>query len=170
MKEAVFETIVNDFRQRIYRICCYYARNDEDRKDLLQEVLISIWKSLATFRGEAALGTWVYRVTLNTAISYTQKELRRQQRYLMDGPDQADLLITGTDDEQQAELEEMLEELYSELNQLPVIDRTIMTLYLERLPSREIARIVGITEPNVRTKIHRICSKLSINMKGLQNE
>jgi RNA polymerase sigma-70 factor (ECF subfamily) len=81
-KEVKFRKIIVDNEQRIASICRYYSSNDEDHKDMYQEVLINIWKSLDSFRGDAQLSTWIYRVAVNTAMGFANKEIKRQKVFL----------------------------------------------------------------------------------------
>lgn len=168
-EEEKFRKILSDNHKRIYRICCYYFRNSDDRMDLYQEILYNIWKSLASFRGRSSIDTWLYRIALNTAIAYSGKEYMRKRKK-EDINLQYNINHLFYDDaDQQEQLEDLIEELYHKLNQLSVIDRTIMTLMLEELPLKQIADIVGITESNVRVKVHRIKNQLKTEMKGNEN-
>ena len=169
-KEKLFSTILAENHQRLFRICCYYIKNTDDRKDLYQEILFNIWKSLDDFRGAAAIGTFIYRIALNTAIGFSVKEFKRKSRFYGTDLQNNHMDIRFDDDEYQKKLEESVEELHRKLNQLSVIDRLIMTLMLEELPVRDIAGIIGITEPNVRIKIHRIKNQLKLEMKGINYE
>jgi RNA polymerase sigma-70 factor (ECF subfamily) len=169
-KEKLFKSILTDNQERLFRICCYYLKNTEDRKDLYQEIIYNIWKSLNDFRGEAAIDTWIYRIALNTALGYAGKEHKRKS-YTAEIDLQINLKLLYDDDkDQRARLEKSIKELHIKLNQLSVIDKVIMTLLLEELSSKEIASIVGITEPNVRVKIHRIKNQLKLEMKGYDYE
>ena len=169
-KEKLFQSLLTNNQEKLFRICCYYFKNTEDRKDLFQEILYNIWKSLDNFRHEAAIDTWIYRIALNTAIGYVNKEHKRQS-YIVKN----DLLfdynqLYADDQEQRVRLEESLEELHLKLNQLSIIDKAIMTLMLEELSTKEIANIVGITQANVKVKIHRIKNQLKFEMKGSNYE
>ena len=155
-KEERFAEIVRQQHDKILRICQYYAPSQEDRKDIYQEILVNVWKSLDTFRGEASLATWIYRIAINTSLNFAGKEYRRLNLNVTNDMHNLHLL---TDDEEMAEQlnkEQQYEALQVHLNQLSVIDKAIMSLVLEGLSTKEIAEIIGITEPNVRVKIHRI--------------
>ncbi len=78
-REAVFKKLYDEYRDRIYRMCCYYVSSEEDRKDLSQEVLQNIWKGLERFRGESALSTWIYRVTVNSSLAFLSKQKTRKK-------------------------------------------------------------------------------------------
>jgi RNA polymerase sigma-70 factor (ECF subfamily) len=168
-KEEKFRKIVADNKEMILRICRYYAPSQEDRKDMYQETLINIWRSLESFRGDSSLRTWIYRITVNTSLSFAGKQYK-QLRLNVD-LDTSNIRNVLTDEESNTILREnQLNELQIHLNQLSVIDKAIMGLVLDDLSTREIADIIGITEPNVRVKIHRIKESLRIKMKGGQYE
>ncbi|PLX21574.1 MAG: hypothetical protein C0597_03265 [Marinilabiliales bacterium] len=158
-KEEKFRRIIKDNEQRILSICRYYSSNDEDHKDMYQEVLINIWKSIDSFRGDSQLSTWIYRVAVNTAMGFTNKEIRRQKVFL-ENKDYALHNLVDLDENLAKEKERMFEKLENQMNQLSVIDKIIMTLVMESVNHKEIALIIGITEPNVRVKIHRIKNEL----------
>jgi len=168
-KEERFNLLVKENQSKILRICRYYAPVTEDQKDIYQEILVNIWKSLETFRGEALESTWVYRVALNTAMGFAGKEFRRM-RIVLDGGEK-NLTNLISEDESDFKLrEDQLNQLQNRLNQLSVIEKAIMSLVLEDLSSKEIAEIIGITEPNVRVKTHRIKETLREQMKGGSHE
>jgi RNA polymerase sigma-70 factor (ECF subfamily) len=170
LKEQQFKQVVEENRDRIKRICHFYAPTSEDQKDIYQEVLINIWKSLDSFRGDAAISTWIYRIAVNTSLSFTGKELQRLKLNITKDPVSLHYLL---DDEEESGLkmkEYQLNELEKVLNQLSVIDKLLISLTLEKLSTREIADVVGITEPNVRVKIHRIKLTLRNQLKGNSHE
>ena len=165
-KEDQFNHIVVENEERIKRICGYYNSNEDDQKDMYQEVLINIWKSLDNFRGESAINTWIYRVAVNTALTYTGKAYKHMK--LMVSADTQNLSTVYADEgveTKQAE-EKHLENLQNELNMLSVIDKSLISLMLEGLSMREIADVIGITEANVKVKIHRIKTQLKTNLTG----
>ena len=169
-KEQKFKQLVEENRERIKRICRYYAPAPEDQKDMYQEILINIWKSLDKFRGEAAVSTWVYRISVNTALGFAGKELRRLK--LNSGFDSERFLNVLTDEKKSASslTENQINGLQTALNQLSVVDKLLISLTLEDLPTREIADIIGITETNTRVKIHRIKEQLKKQMKEYNHE
>ncbi len=164
-KEEHFNLLVKGNQLKILRICRYYASTSEDQKDIYQEILINIWKSLETFRGEALESTWIYRIALNTAMGFAGKEFRRM-KIVLDGGEKNFTNLIAEDDCDIKIREDQLNALQNHLNQLSVIDKAIISLILEDLTSKEIAEIIGITEPNVRVKVHRIKETLREQMKG----
>jgi len=165
-KEEQFRKLISDNEGRINSICRYYSADDEGQKDLYQEVLINIWKSLDSFKGNAQISTWIYRVAVNTAMGFSSKEVRRQ-RIFLDQKDNSLQNFVDVDENTGKEKEKLFQILENQINQLSVIDKVIMALVLESVNYKEIASIIGISEPNVRVKIHRIKNELkeSLNLK-----
>ena len=163
-KEEIFRKVVTENEHRILGICRYYSSNDEDHKDMYQEVLINIWKSLDSFRGDAQLSTWIYRVAVNTAMGFANKEISRQKIFFNEKENSLQNLI-DIDENFAKEKEKLFEKLENQINQLSVIDKILMTLVMESVSHKEIASIIGITEPNVRVKIHRIKNELKESLK-----
>lgn len=159
-KEKQFKEIIDENGGRISKICRYYCSNDEDRKDMYQEVLVNIWKSLDKFRGDAAISTWIYRIAVNTSISYSGKASHSRKLSFDNVPQNLNILLDDSDLDQKLQKEEQLEQLDICLNQLSVIDKILISLVLEGLSMREIADVVGLTEPNVKVKIHRVKEQL----------
>ncbi len=78
--ENIFTNLIEENKDKIYRICCYYIASEEDRKDLYQETLLNIWKGYKSFKWEAAFSTWVFRITVNTALAFLAKKRSIQQK------------------------------------------------------------------------------------------
>ena len=167
-KEEKFNTIVSDNGERIRNICRYYNSNAEDQKDMCQEVLVNIWKSLDSFRGDSAMSTWVYRVAVNTSLTFTGKAFRHMKLMVNSETTNLNSILDDENLTQKLAEEKLLERMQLELNQLSVIDKALISLMLEGLSMKEIAEVIGITEPNVKVKIHRIKSQLKEKLKGEQ--
>ncbi len=75
-----FSSLIEEHKDKIYRICCYYLSDEEDRKDLYQETLLNIWKGFKKFRGDATFSTWMFRITVNTALKFLSKKRSQQQK------------------------------------------------------------------------------------------
>ena len=165
-KEEKFNTIVSENGERIRRICRYYNSNAEDQKDMYQEVLVNIWKSLENFRGESAMSTWIYRVAVNTSLTYTGKAYRNMKLIVNRETQNLNSVLDEENLTEKLEQEERLNNLQAELNQLSVIDKALISLMLEGLSMREISDVIGITEPNVKVKIYRIKAHLKEKLKG----
>lgn len=155
-KENRFKSAIGSNKDRIYRLCCCYVSQEDERKDVYQEVLIHIWRSLDKFEGRSDISTWIYRITVNTCLGYLRSEERRKRVFddasrfdKVEIPDQSrdgDSLQTETN----------VERLYDCIAELPAIDRTLVSLYLEDLSTSKMAEVLGISEVNVRVKMHRI--------------
>jgi len=167
-KENRFTQIVAENSSRINSICNYYSPNAEDRKDLYQEILVNIWKSLDKFRGDAAISTWIYRIAVNTSLSFAGKAYKNLKLKVDQIPQGINSLLDEEDLEQKQKTELHLEELETQLNLLSVIDKALISLVLEGLSMREIADIIGLTEPNVKVKIHRIKENLKQQLNSVK--
>lgn len=165
-KEEHFNQIVAENSERIKRICAYYSSDTHDAKDIFQEVLINIWKSLDSFKGDSAISTWIYRIAVNTTLSYIGNAYKYMK--LMVRADTQNLCVLF--DEESSETNQLMEErfecLQNELNMLSVIDKALISLMLEGISMKEIADIIGITETNVKVKIHRIKEQLKTKLTG----
>ncbi len=154
-KEEKFKQIIAENEERIKRICRYYARCEEDSQDMCQEVLVNIWKSLDNFRGDSAISTWIYRIAVNTSLSFAGKSVKHAHFRVDADMLQLSKLVDDTANSYQLH-ESQLEALETEINQLSIIDKALISLLLEGLSGKEIGNIIGLTEPNVRVKLHRI--------------
>jgi RNA polymerase sigma-70 factor (ECF subfamily) len=169
-KEEQFNQLVAENNERIRRICSYYNSNATDQQDMYQEILVNIWKSLDNFRGESAINTWIYRIAVNTSLSYTGKAYKHLK--LMINFDLINLNSILDDENLKAKQlhEQQLEHLQNELNTLSVIDKALISLMLEGLTTKEIADVIGITESNVKVKIHRIKRQLRKRMEDIKHD
>ncbi len=160
MDKREFITIIKDHQNLIFKICYSYCSEYEDRKDLEQEILIQIWKSLKKFDNGVKLSTWIYRVALNTAISFYRKESKSKKHEVLD-----DSIIIFDEEQGKASIDDNISSLYHFINQLEKLDKALILLYLDEKKQKEIALILGITESNVATKISRIKKKLKENFQ-----
>ena len=149
-----FVDILNNHRGLIYKVCHLYCDDPEDRKDLFQEIVLQVWKSLGSFRQESTIGTWMYRIALNTAITHFRKEKRLGGKVSLTGIDIPDL-------NDSSEKEDQLKELFKAIENLDRIDKSIILLYLEEKNYEEISEITGLTRTNVGVRLNRIKIKLS---------
>ena len=132
--------------------------NEQDKKDLFQEIMLAAWKGYAHFKGDAKFSTWLYRVALNTAITFYRKEQRQVITTAM--PVQVGIAA----DNQQAE-QEQLTAMYISINELSAIDKALVMLYMEDYSYMEIGDMLGITANNVAVKMNRIKLKLKESAK-----
>ena len=134
------------------KVCYLYAVDSDGFDDLYQEVLINLWRGFDGFEGRAKVSSWVYRVALNTCISYYRRNRRHTGRLpLTDSVGAAD---------EDPERGERLRDLYALINRLDALEKAVVMLWLDELPYEEIAAITGLTRNNVASKLHRIKLKL----------
>lgn len=150
-----FEKIYKAYWQKVYRLCMGYVNDTELAKDLTQEIFIKIWKQLPKFRSESSIGTWIYRIATNTCLRQIEKN---DKMAISDLPFE---IKEGLD----ICIEDEVQFLYKCISELPEIERIIISLELEDVNQKEIAKIIGISEGNVRVKIHRIKEKLTRKFK-----
>ena len=141
----------------IFKVVRAYTVEDHD--DLFQEIVIQVWHSIPSFRQEASVTTWLYRIALNTAIRWSKKEKRHAGAEALD---KVQHLLQET----RAPADERLTWLYGEIYKLDEIDRSIILLVLEGFSYREMSGILGISESNVGVKINRIKKQLIAKSKN----
>lgn len=147
----VFEEIYELYWQKIFRLCMGYVNNPELAQDLAQETFIIVWQQLPKFRNESSVGTWIFRIASNNCLRQIEKEKKFAK---------ADLPV-NLEEKKQESLEPQIQMLYQFISELPETDRIIISLELEEVKQAEIAQIVGLSESNIRVKIHRIKEKLT---------
>lgn len=154
---ADFITLLTEHRNIIYKVCNLYMHDREHRDDLFQEITLQAWKSFGHFRGDARFSTWLYRVALNTAITYYKKEKRKAEVLLTaDFPEVADSNDAA---------EEQLLAMYKAIGNLSKIDKALIMLYLEDYSYQDIGEILGITANNVAVKMNRVKVRLKEESK-----
>lgn len=153
MEKDRFISIIRDNRKLIFKICYSYCINHENRKDLEQEIFIQLWKSFQKYDGRVKISTWIYRIALNTAISFYRNDCKVNGNGLQ--IDESIISLSDTDDDS-LELKENISLLYQFIDQLKAFDKAIILLYLDDNKHKDISEILGITETNVATKISRI--------------
>jgi RNA polymerase sigma-70 factor, ECF subfamily len=152
--EALFRSWLIEHRGAVLKVARAYTLTTEDCQDLVQEILLQVWRSLPRFQGRAAASTWFYRVALNTALDWRRKEHRRQTRQ-QPILEVQDLSVVGLDSAEQVVQREVVERLYAAIRQLPKTDAALVLLYLDDLSYRQIAEVLGISESNVGVKLNR---------------
>lgn len=151
-----FELIVENHKGIIYKIASSYCKDPDDRKDLVQEIIIQLWSSFNRFNNTVKLSTWTYRVALNVAISFYRKDSKRK----MMTTELSGSLVNIIAESDPGETEEQITQLQLFIAELNDMERALMILYLEDKSQKEIGEILGITETNVSTKTARIKEKL----------
>lgn len=153
MSETEFLAKVRSNQGIILKLVSLYAADAEEKKDLYQEVLLQAWKSYPSFRQDAAFATWLYKVSLNTILTYK----RRQPR----------ISYTNFEDEQSAPVTDgagaviNAQSLKAALRMLPDTERAIISMHLDGFSNTEIAGVMGISSNNTAVKLHRIKLQLA---------
>lgn len=165
-KTEIFLSIIQSNKGIIYKVTNMYCKNVEDRQDLSQEIIIQLWKSFDNYDDKFKHSTWIYRISLNVAISFYRKENSRRKiaNPLING------IIDFSDDIFNEDTEMDLKILQQLISQLKDLDKALMLLYLEEKSHKEIAQIIGISETNVATKINRIKNNFKENFFQLKNK
>ncbi len=165
-RTANFLVVIESNKGILYKVANSYCQNIEDRKDLIQEIILQLWKSFDNYNEKFKYSTWIYRISLNVAISFYRKENSRKRISNSLTTAVFDFTETEISDEKGTNLD-ILNQIISKLNDL---DKALILLYLEEKNYNEISEIIGITETNVATKIGRIKSKLKAEFTQLKNE
>lgn len=158
-REKIFLNALEENQEKLFRISSIYAVDREDAKDLFQEVLVHIWISLSTFKGNSSINTWMFRVALNVCLRFKSKHSKNQHRLIR--LESMTMANFGSEDKS-GEEPEKLQRLRKCVKTLNEVDKAIVALYLEELPYREISTILGVSENNIAVKVKRIKSKLLI--------
>lgn len=157
-KELEFNRIVKANKNAIFTVCYLFSKEHDEVNDLFQETLVNLWRGFDGFKGKCDVKTWIWRVSLNTCLTFERKKKRRVPTV----PLTMDInLFTDTDDETR-----QVEMLYHRINKLGSIDKAIVLLWLENMNYEEIGQIIGISTKNVSVKLVRIKEQL----KQMSNE
>ncbi len=153
---AKFLTILEGHKGIIYKVANAYCRNNENRKDLIQEITLQLWLAFPTYNQQYALTTWLYRIALNVSISFYRKQTSRDKR---NQPLTTEILGLLSEDEPW-DMDSDLAMLHGFIRQLRELDRALILLYLEEHSQQQIADILGISLTNVSTRVARIKEQL----------
>jgi len=149
-----FIELIENNKKMIYKVSHMYCDSTIDKKDLFQDIISNLWISYPSFQNKSKISTWIYRVSLNTAITWFRDYTKQSKNIEYTN------LIPNLTDETDSTIDELYDQLYSAINSLGKIDKAIMLLLLDEYSYEEIAEIIGISKTNVATKINRIKIKL----------
>ena len=154
---ADFVAVLHECQPLLRRVARLYCPDADDRQDLFQEIVLQLWRAYPRYeaRPDAKRSTWCYRIALNVAVSNLRQRTRRPAPVGLDGEALAvaQASETGFDAEDRAQL-------YRAIDRLSAVDKAFVLLYLEDRSYEEMADILGITQNNVRVKMHRVQEKL----------
>jgi len=151
MEESLFLNEIAMHKGIIIKVVNLYADDQEDRKDLYQEIVYQCWKAYSGFNGDAKFSTWLYRISLNVSLTHLNKN--KKQTHLKG-------IATGPDYDEPPELSERADRLYRAIRQLNEVDRGLIMLHLEGYNNEDISEITGITKNNTGVKLHRVKQQL----------
>jgi len=152
-RQQQFLQLADACKDIIAKVCSVYSSESAPFADLYQEVMINLWTRLDSYRGEAKVSTWIYRLAINTCITWH----RRNRRYSLRIPIENAFNIPGDNNESQSQIRE----LYRLISKLGPFDKALITLWLDEKSYDEISSILGISKANVATRLHRVRSRLS---------
>lgn len=151
-----FVDLLHQHQRILHKVCAVYAAQREEREDLLQEIVMQLWRSWPSFRGDSTFTTWAYRVALNTALFWRRKGAADRTvpaaQYSEGQLDPEPVTI----EPREVEVREGIELLYDCVRKLPELDRAIVLQHLEARPHAEIAEFTGLSVGNVAVRLHRI--------------
>ena len=153
-REDKYTEIVAAYGPAIERLARAYESDADKCRDLLQEIHLALWRSLATFDGRCSLRTWVYRIAHNTAISQIVR--RRAAIPPLVGLDEIDPIAIADEAERTVDAHRVRERLMALVQSLKPLDREVFVLYLEGEDAAAIGEITGLSPSNVATKVHRL--------------
>lgn len=152
-RQRRFLEITDSYKGVIARVCSVYSSPSSPFADLYQEVMVNLWTGLESFRGEARVSTWIYRIAINTCITWHRRNSRNPLR------DSAAFDIDIPDTRHEADAR--TRELYELIDMLNPVEKALITLWLDDTPYEEIAAVMGLSKANVATRLHRVRTKLS---------
>ena len=158
MKESkqrqIFDQWLTDHKALLFKVVRAYARDREDQDDLFQEVCLQVYRSIPNFKELSAVTTWIYRISLNTAIKWSTKERKHMESH--EAIQHGAHVLENKDHYE----DDRIAWLYQQIHQFNEVDRSISLLLLEGYSYKEMSGMLGITESNIGVKIHRIKRQL----------
>lgn len=158
--EQRFRDAIRENNQRIYGVCSYFFDDRSDRDDAYQESLIRIWQNLRSFRGNSLLSTWIYRVVVNTCLMHIRNDKRRKDLIGNGLTTETGMVADHPADDDPGHQDRKIAFIHQFISTLVTADKTLVSLYLEDFTTREMAEITGMSEVNVRVRLHRIREKI----------
>jgi len=156
-EQAEYIKLIQEHNGIIHKVIGLYVANPEDKRDLHQEVLLQAWKSYKNFKGKSVFSTWLYKVALNTVLTFNKKRKITED---FDKPEQIESTYDSKEDH---------EVLYQIIRSLGEIDRMLISLHLDGYKNNEIAEITGMTQNHINVKLHRIKGKIVDQFKLINN-
>ena len=166
--DNAFKNLVDQYQEKVVNLCYSFTHNKEEALDLSQDIKKKIFHSIHSFREDASLSTWIYRITVNTSLNYVKKKKRWNWWNSLDevfqsqnGEMQQDYPADDDLPGEGMEREEQYRQLYAAIDSLPEKQRIALTLNkFEEMPYKEIARVMHLNTSEVGVLINRARKKL----------
>lgn len=152
-----FIRVIESNQGIIKSLCKAYYPGYEDQKDVFQDIVLQLWKSFETFRGESQLSTWIYKVSLNTILAKVRQEGRQIFTESIDSSEPIFSTAMADDD---------VELLNRVIQSLKGLDKAIVILFLEGYKNKEIAQMLNLTATNVSTRLNRVKAELKTKFRN----
>ena len=153
-RTEIFSEWIGTYRGLLFKVVRAYAQIPDEQDDLFQEISIQVWRSIPQFRQQSAVSTWIYRISLNTALNWKRKEKRHHEGRSSIAGMESILQASKT------EQDERLGWLYEEISQLLPVDKSLTLLLLDGYSYKDMSAILGLSESNVGVRINRIKKRL----------
>jgi RNA polymerase sigma-70 factor (ECF subfamily) len=159
-RETDFLSILESNISILIKIARVYAYTTQDRKDLINDIILELWKSYPKFKGDSKISTWIYRVSLNVALNTKRKRDNNKVLFFdeLKVSDGSDILEVPTDNSSE------IGQLYQCIESLSEQNKAIILLYLDDKSYEEISQILGLSRTNVSTRLNRIKEQLRKQM------
>ena len=167
--ESLFKSWLGEHRGILARVGRSFADCSAEAEDIEQEMLLQLWISLPAFKGQSKPSTWIYRVCLNTALTWRRDDSRRR-RHVESRADFGDVAAAASSPAKSAGDREILEKLYEAIRAMPSLDRALVLLLLDGGSYREMSEVTGMTENHVGVALTRARRRLAELMKGTTDE
>ncbi len=166
--QQAFASLVDEYKDYVFSICLRVLKKREEAEEAAQDTFLKVYKTLGSFGQKSKFSTWLYTVAYRTALDKTRRKKQRFQSIDEDNPDSPPLQLAGDDAEQpdvQTDSRDLRSHLEKAIALLPPIDAAVITLfYLHEKSVKEVALITGMTETNVKTKLHRLRERLKLKL------
>lgn len=161
-----FLEIIESNKGIIYKVANSYCKDEDNRKDLIQEIVIQLWLSFNKYNEKFKLSTWMYTIALNVSISFYRKEHRRNEIH-QPLPDE---ILCLQEEAYTGELDRTIDQLYHFIKELKELDRAVIILYLEGKSQLEMSEILGLTITNISTKVSRVKQQLKQKFSTIKTD
>lgn len=159
IKQREFLKLIEQHKGILNKVSKMYMQDHDDQNDLMQEIILQLWHSYDRFKGNSQFSTWMYRVALNTALTYFKKEKRKSNQFtFLDNVDQP---IENESEDKEVQLKLF----YRAVHELNKVEKALIFLFLEGQGHKDIALNLGITEGNARVKLNRTKEKIQTIIK-----